>query len=257
MIAKRHSDVPYFTFESFPNCRLLHAVFGRQGGVSPAPYTSLNMSTSTGDSLANVRENRRRAYAALQLPFEAMATLWQVHGTETVVVDSPCDPQTQADALVTDRVGISLFLRFADCTPILLYDPVRRAIGIAHAGWRGTVAGMARSVVQTMTAAYGCRPENILAGIGPSIGPRKYAVGAEVVAAVAQAFPEAGQLLQVQQGQAYLDLWAANERALRECGLREIEVAGMCTATRHELFFSHRAEHGQTGRFGAVIALPD
>lgn len=256
MNSHQRGELRYFTFESFPNGHLAHAVYGRLGGVSPAPYRSLNMSISTGDSLDNVRENRRRAYAALQIPFESMATLWQVHGAHTVVaLDGPCDPYTKADALVTDRTDVSLFLRFADCVPILLYDPVLRVVGMAHAGWRGTVAGMAGSVVRAMVGAYGCKPVNILAGIGPSIGPHEYAVGPEVVAAVEQTFPGPGSILTQRDGQTYLDLWAANARALREAGLREIEIAGICTATHCDVFFSHRGDGGQSGRFGAVIAL--
>lgn len=256
MISHFAGDLQYFTFESFPNSRLTHAVFGRHGGVSPAPYATLNMSISTGDSLANVRENRRRAYAAAGVAFASMATLWQVHGVEVKAIGSrPCDPYTRADALITNRTDVSLFLRFADCVPILLYDPVRSAIGIAHAGWRGTVAGMAASVVQAMVAAYDSRPADLIAGIGPSISVERYEVGAEVVAAVEQSFPEPGGLIQYRNGRPYFDLWAANRRALREQGVREIEVSELCTATHRDVFFSHRGDRGQSGRFGAVIAL--
>ena len=256
MIAHEHEEIQFFTFESFPNSRLKHAVFGRSGGVSPVPYNSLNMSISTGDSLENVRENRRRAYAAVEVPFDSMATLWQVHGTETINIHStPCDPLTKADALITNRTDVSIFLRFADCVPILLYDPIHVAIGIAHAGWRGTVAGMARCVVNAMQRAYNSVPADLLVGIGPSISVERYDVGEEVVAAVNQAFPEPGDILQRQGEKIRLDLWKANTRMLEECGVREIEVAAICTATNRQTFFSHRGDAGQSGRFGAVIAL--
>lgn len=248
--------VRFFTFTSFPNGDLTHAVFGRAGGVSPAPFDSLNMSISTGDSLENVRENRRRALAAAGVMAAAVATLWQVHGTEVVAVAAqPGDPLTQADALITNERSVTLFLRFADCVPILLFDPVRRVTGIAHAGWRGTVAGMAQNVVRAMVAKYGCIAADILAGIGPAVGPARYEVGAEVADAARAAFPHESDILQVRAGKTYLDLWTANAAALRSAGVSSIEVAQLCTAENNNEFFSHRGDNGQSGRFGALIGM--
>lgn len=248
--------VRFFTFTSFPNGDLTHAVFGRAGGVSPAPFDSLNMSISTGDSLENVRENRRRALAAAGVKAAAVATLWQVNGTEVVVVAAqPGDPLTQADALITNERSVTLFLRFADCVPILLFDPVRRVTGIAHAGWRGTVAGMAQNVVRAMVAKYGCIAADILAGIGPAVGPARYEVGAEVADAARAAFPHESDILQVRAGKLYLDLWTANAAALRSAGVSSIEVAQLCTAENNNEFFSHRGDNGQSGRFGALIGM--
>lgn len=248
--------VRFFTFTSFPNGDLTHAVFGRAGGVSPAPFDSLNMSISTGDSLENVRENRRRALVAAGVKAAAVATLWQVHGTEVVAVaPQPGDPLTQADALITNERSVTLFLRFADCVPILLFDPVRRVTGIAHAGWRGTVAGMAQNVVRAMVAKYGCIAADILAGIGPAVGPARYEVGAEVADAARAAFPHESDILQVRAGKTYMDLWTANAAALRSAGVRSIEVAELCTAENNNEFFSHRGDNGQSGRFGALIGM--
>lgn len=248
--------VRFFTFTSFPNGDLTHAVFGRAGGVSPAPFDSLNMSISTGDSLENVRENRWRALAAAGVKAAAVATLWQVHGTGVVAVAAqPGDPLTQADALITNERSVTLFLRFADCVPILLFDPVRRVTGIAHAGWRGTVAGMAQNVVRAMVAKYGCIAADILAGIGPAVGPARYEVGAEVADAARAAFPHESNILQVRAGKTYLDLWTANAAALRSAGVRSIEVAELCTAENNNEFFSHRGDNGQSGRFGALIGM--
>lgn len=248
--------VRFFTFTSFPNGDLTHAVFGRAGGVSPAPFDSLNMSISTGDSLENVRENRRRALAAAGVKAVAVATLWQVHGTEVVAVAAQLgDPLTQADALITNERSVTLFLRFADCVPILLFDPVRRVTGIAHAGWRGTVAGMAQNVVRAMVAKYGCIAADIFAGIGPAVGPARYEVGAEVADAARAAFPYESDILQVRAGKTYLDLWTANAAALRSAGVRSIEVAQLCTAENNNEFFSHRGDNGQSGRFGALIGM--
>jgi YfiH family protein len=148
-------------------------------------------------------------------------------------------------------------LRFADCTPVWLYDPVQRAIGLAHAGWRGTVVGAARATVAAMQSAYGCRPADLLAGIGPAIGPCCYEVGEDVAQAIDGAFSEAaGRLLSPQtNGKWHLDLWAANRHTLMQAGVQQIEVAGICTACHTDEWFSHRAERGRTGRIGALIGL--
>jgi YfiH family protein len=161
------------------------------------------------------------------------------------------------DALITDVPGVPLMLRFADCVPIWFYDPVRRAIGLAHAGWRGTVAGVGRATVAEMGKAFGSRPEDVIACIGPSVGPCCYEVGKDVAYAVGEAFPGVeGQLLSPRaNGSWHLDLWAANRHQLAACGVVYIEVAGICTACHTDEWFSHRAEQGRTGRIGALIGL--
>ena len=256
MIENYSNGVHYFTFHSFPDGDLAHAVFARAGGVSPHPYQSLNLSISTGDSMENARANRRRAFEAVALPFESMADVWQIHSADTVRFDAPrSDREVKADGLITDRAGVSLFQRFADCVPILFYDPKHRALGMVHSGWRGTVNRAAASPVKAMAEAYGTRPADLIVGIGPAIGPDHYEVGPEVIAAAGDAFPEADGLLIDRRGQTFFNLWAANEYVLREAGVEQIETAGICTACHTDLFFSHRGEGGQTGRFGAVIAL--
>ncbi len=257
MLKHSNNNVTWFTFESFPTTGLTHGVFGRTGGVSPDPYGSLNMSVSTGDSAENVRANRRRAFETVGLAPDTMATAWQVHGIDTIVVNAnPCDWDTKADALVTNQVGMPLWLRFADCVPILMVDPIKKAIGIAHAGWRGTVAGVVRTTIESMTREYGTNPADLIAGIGPSIGPQHFEVGAEVVAEVEAAFPNADALVIRADGKKpHVDLWKTNAYALRQAGVTQIEVAELSTYGNTELFFSHRAQGPTTGRFGAVIAL--
>lgn len=247
----------YFTFDCFPPGEVTHAVFGRTGGISPQPWASLNMSISTGDSLDNTRANRRRAFDALHLPFDSMADVWQVHGNDTVRADSPrglADP-IKADGIITQNPAVTLFQRFADCVPIVYYDPAHRALGMAHAGWRGTVNGAAVSPLAAMAEAYGTRPRDVIAAIGPSICVEHYQVGDEVIEAARRAFPNADELLMPKNGRYHFDLWEANKGALRAAGVEQIEVGGLCTACHPELFFSHRAETGKTGRFGAMIAL--
>lgn len=250
----------YYQFEQWTDHRqLVHGVFTRLGGVSPAPWSSLNLGGTVGDDPEAVRENHRRMVHSLGLEGKPVCTVWQVHSADTVVVRGPARHRrwlARADGLVTDRPGLPLTMRFADCTPILFYDPVQHVAGIAHAGWRGTVSGAGVSALYAMQTAFGTRPQDVQAGIGPSIGPTRYQVGEEVVAAVRHAFGQTdGLIRRADDGSAYLDLWAANRLALERAGVDQIEVAGICTASQTGEFFSHRAEAGRTGRFGAVIAL--
>ncbi|MBN2305218.1 MAG: peptidoglycan editing factor PgeF [Anaerolineae bacterium] len=250
----------YYQFEQWAaQPGLVHGIFTRLGGVSAAPWASLNLGGTVGDAPDAVRENLRRVYAALAVDESRVCSVWQVHSADAVVVRDPAPERgwlARADGMVTDRPDLPLVMRFADCTPILLYDPVRHVVGIAHAGWRGTVLGAGPSTLATMQTAFGTRPQDVQAGIGPSIGPERYQVGEEVAEAVREAFGQLdGLVRRADDGSAYFDLWAANQLVLERAGVTQIEVAGICTASRTGEFFSHRAEAGRTGRFGAVIAL--
>ncbi|HML21048.1 MAG TPA: peptidoglycan editing factor PgeF [Aggregatilinea sp.] len=250
----------YYQFESLAGHNTLtHGIFTRLGGVSAAPWSSLNLGGTVGDNPHAVNENLQRAYHALDLDPARACTVWQVHSADTVLVHARADNRrwlARADGMITNQRGVPLSMRFADCTPIVLYDPDHDAIGLAHAGWRGTVQNMAGRIVQAMQAAFGTQPEALLAGIGPAIGPDRYQVGPEVVEATAEAFGGTDGLVhRASDGSAYLDLWAANRTALERAGVRQIEIAGICTASHTDEFFSHRAERGKTGRFGVMIAL--
>jgi YfiH family protein len=249
-----------FEFEQW-QAAITHGIFTRLGGVSRAPWASLNVGGTVGDDLADVKRNLRRIYATLGLDGERACTVWQVHSADVMVVNRRVPGRqwlARADGMVTNRPDMPLTMRFADCTPVLFYDPVRRAIGLAHAGWRGTVKQVVVSTLRAMQDAYGTDPADVQAAIGPSIGPERYQVGPEVVAAVAESFGMTdGLIRRGQDGSAYLDLWAANRLALECAGVRQIEIAGICTASNVAEFYSHRAERGKTGRFCAVIALKD
>lgn len=252
----------FYQFEQWPEDNgLVHGIFTRRGGVSVAPWESLNVGSTVGDDPQAVQRNRELMYATLGVDGSRVCTVWQVHSAETVIVTDPMkDGQgwlAQADGMVTDRPHLALVMRFADCVPVLFYDPVKQVIGMAHAGWRGTVLGAAVNVARTMIDSFACRPQDIQAGIGPSIGPGRYQVGADVVAAFREAFGDLEGLVRRADDDSvfYLDLWEANRRALQALGIAQVEVAGICTASHTDDFFSHRAEQGQTGRFGAVMAL--
>lgn len=252
----------YYQFEQWAaDGPFAHGIFTRLGGISHAPWSSLNLGGTVGDSQEAVRENHRRMYECLDVDGERACTVWQVHSADTIVVRDRVPNRrwlARADGMVTDMPGLPLTMRFADCAPILLYDPTRHVAGLAHAGWRGTVLGMASSVVQAMQLAFGTHPGDIQAGIGPSIGPQRYQVGEEVVEAVRAAFGQVtGLVRRAADGSAHFDLWAANRLALERAGVTQIEVAGLCTASHVDEFFSHRAEAGRTGRFGVVVMLAE
>jgi YfiH family protein len=256
---QQRGEVVYYTFTHLSGFdRLVHAVFTRHGGVSAAPWATLNVSRSVGDRAEAVTENHRRLADAIGIDRAAIATAYQV-GSCGVVRVGPDDRGTIArdtDALITDTPGVPLMLRFADCLPVVVYDPVRRAAGLAHAGWRGTLAGVARQTVRAMGEAFGSRPADLIAAIGPGIGPCCYQVGPEVVAAVRTRFADAEPLLPVQpDGSRHFDLWAANVWQLVGAGVGQVNVAGLCTACHVDEFFSHRGERGRTGRFAGVVML--
>jgi YfiH family protein len=249
----------YLTFEIFADAAVTHAVFTRHGGVSPKPWESLNIGGTVGDDLARVAANRVSSFRSVGLAPNSLFDVWQIHSAEVVVADAPRpvnQPYLKADAILTNKKNVSLYMRFADCVPILLHDPVRKVIGLVHAGWQGTVKKVVQAAITKMESQYGSAPENILAAIGPSIGAHHYQVGSEVVEQVRAAFGEqANNLLLNLDGAWQFDLWAANQLILKQSGVVKIEVAGLCTACHTDDWFSHRAEHGVTGRFGVLIAL--
>jgi hypothetical protein len=213
---------------------------------------------TVGDDPDHVRENRRRLLESLGRKPESVYEVWQVHSARVIVVDGPrSDAQIEkADAMVTDDARVTLLMRFADCVPILIHDQVRRAIGIAHAGWLGTTRKVAAELVRTMKREYGCDPKNMRAAIGPSIARHHYEVGPEVEQAVQQAFGKQAQKhLRYKNGRIYLDLWSANQALVESEGVSQIEVSGLCSACALDDWYSHRGEDGKTGRFGVAIAL--
>lgn len=240
---------------------LKHGIFTRHGGVSQAPWASLNLGGTVGDTVQAVRANHEKMYATLSVNSTRAVTTWQVHGADVVIATQPIPGRrwlSQADGIVTDRPDTPLVMRFADCTPLLFHDPVRGVIGIAHAGWKGTVQGIGANMVRTMQQTYGSRPVDIQAWIGPAISRDCFQVGEEVVSALHQYFGTIEGLMQRDEvdGTAYVDLWAANRLDLQRMGVEQISILEICTMQSTQDFFSHRGEKGRTGRFGAVIALP-
>jgi YfiH family protein len=253
----------YLTFEPFTEIGVVHGIFTRRGGSSPRPWSSLNTGATVGDDPFRVAENRRRLFHSIGRPVESMYDVWQVHGKDVICTSAPRPKKNahiKADAILTDKPEVTLFMRFADCVPILLCDPARSVVGLAHAGWQGTVKKIASATIKVMKENYGCKPENIIAGIGPSIGPLHYQVGNDVVSAVQRAFgSDSTELLLFHDIEGdngtYLDLWKANRLTLENAGVKHIELSELCTACNLDDWYSHRAEKGQTGRFGVLIGL--
>lgn len=258
----QQQGLAYYQFDALAGTPgLAHGIFTRLGGSSENEFQSLNVGITVGDNIANVHANRQRMAAALGYGEQDARTTWQVHSADVIVIrgrDPQEWPPPKADGIITAEINIPLVMRFADCVPLVFYDPVVRAIGMAHAGWRGTLAGIGPATVRAMQAAFGCSPENLVVGIGPSIGPCCYEVGQDVVDQVKATFGNVDDLILNSDGNGakpHFDLWAANSRALKEAGVVTVEVGGICTASRTDEFFSHRAEQGKTGRFGAAIML--
>jgi YfiH family protein len=258
----RADGLRYYRFDSLAQGGVTQAVFTRWGGVSPEPWLGLNLGGTVGDDPQRVSENRQRALCAVGRATESVYDVWQVHGDAVVCTQAPRPAQTphlKSDAILTDRPEVTLIMRFADCVPIFLFDPRKRVVGLVHAGWQGTVLKVAEKAVRAMQAQYGCAAQDILAGIGPSIGQHHYPVGQNVIERVEQTFgAQAEAFLERRNGngsQAYFDLWEANRHVLAESGVEQVEVSGICTACHLEDWYSHRGEQGKTGRFGAIIAL--
>ncbi len=245
-------------FEAYPG--LTHAIFTRHGGVSHPPFASLNFGASVGDDPLAVSQNFDRACRALGLTPAETVTCYLKHSADVITVTRQNRQPVMgwADGLVTAEPGIFLTMRFGDCTPLLFFDPVRRAVGLAHAGWRGTMKQAAAATVRAMVQTLHCRPADIIAVIGPSIGPCCYEVGPDVMEAAQTSLDSTDGLFIRRNGRhdrAYFDMWEANRRQLIAAGVKTIIQSGLCTACRTDLFFSHRAEKGRTGRFGVIIGL--
>ena len=256
---RRHdaNGLVWYTFDNEGANGFRHALVTRLGGVSRGPYASLNLGHTVGDEPAAVEENHRRLFAALELRAEQIVSPHQVHGARVARVGASERGTIVRgyDALITDERGVVLMMRFADCTPVLFYDAAHHAVGLAHAGWRGTAAGVIEATVRAMETAFGSDPAELWAGLGPAIGVEHYAVGPEVVEAVAATLPAGREVAFRREGQWYLDLPGAVRAQLEALGVGRIEPSGFSTAARTDEWYSHRAERGRTGRFGVLVWL--
>ena len=240
---------------------LTHAFCTRLGGVSAGAYSSLNLGFLAGDRPEDVRRNQALVEEAFGIMAGRLILMRQVHGDRIEVLDGhgPLpDALSECDGLITDRPGVALGVRTADCVPIFFVDRARRIIGAAHAGWRGTALGIAEKMVEILAERFSARPADLTAWIGPAIGPCCYQVDAPVFAAFS-AMPGPDRFLRpcAEEGRWMCDLPLANRLRIMAAGVpsANIHSTGLCTACRPDLFFSHRGQAGQAGRQLNLIML--
>ena len=263
MSFRTHFHPEYLTSDliSVPHC-----FSTRFGGVSSGHLSSLNLGIHRGDLRENVLENYRILGQAVGFSPEQTVFTHQTHTDIVVRVgarDRSCglysEVTQERDGLITDEPGVALTVFSADCTPILLYDPVKRAVGAVHAGWRGTAKGIAARCVQSMAAEFGSDPEDLRAAIGPCIGPCCFETDRDVPEAMLDTLGDlaAPAIHADGNGKYHVDLKQLNKAWLRQTGVRRIDISADCTACQPDRFWSHRRVGNQRGSLAAVIMLPE
>lgn len=251
---------------------LQHGFSTRKGGVSKEHLASLNLSFSVEDAKENVLENFRRIGERFGKTPEDFVLSKQSHETKVLKVGRKDRGKgitkerdyEGIDALITDEEGLILSCFSADCVPILFYDPIHKAVGACHSGWRGTKGKIIRNVVEEMSKHFSSNPEDILIAIGPSISKEQYIVSEDLGLSFLEDYPDLGEdeaspMQRISKDKFQLDLWDLNRRIALDSGIREehISISGYCTMENPELFFSHRYSQGRRGLQGAFICLQD
>lgn len=263
---RQQGELEYLVFPKLEETGVVEHLFTtRTGGVSSGIYSTMNLSFSRGDDPECVRENYRRIGEVLGTDPEHMVASKQTHttnirlATEADLGNGITGPSAydDVDGLATDIPGIALVTFYADCVPLYFVDPVKKAIGLAHSGWRGTVAGMGACMVQFMREHFHSDPKDLIAAIGPSICVDCYEVSEEVAEQFREGFPEDVLRPGKAEGKYQLDLWKANESILLKAGIlpEHLTVTDVCTCHNPEYLFSHRASHGQRGNLAAFLML--
>ena len=256
--------ISYQLFEKYNE--IAHFCTSREGGVSVGNYASFNLSPFSGDNPAYIAENQRILCDKFGINTNRLIIPYQTHGAEIREIDEAffnffVDEKYQylngVDALITNLAGVCIGVTTADCVPLLFFDPEKKAVAVAHAGWRGTCARMAEKTVLAMVQKYNCNPADILVAIGPAISAEVYTVGKEVVEIFETAGFDVSEIVQIRNNASYLDLWKANQQSLEKAGIlpEHIEVSGICTFTEHERFFSARRLGIESGRLLSGIMI--
>lgn len=269
MNIKENKGVTYLTYPALEELSgFVHAFSTRLGGISEGIYSSMNLSFTRGDDENSVMENYRRLAEAVGFSVENIVTSDQTH-TANVRVITEADrgngitkprPYTDVDGMITNVPGLVLATFYADCVPLYFIDPVRKAIGLSHSGWRGTAAHIGAVTVRRMQEEYGSLPEDIYGAIGPSICQECYEVSEDVILEFQKTFPEQSWrdlFYRKENGKYQLNLWEANRQIMLEAGLIEehISLPGLCTCCNPEFLFSHRASRGKRGNLGAFLGI--
>lgn len=268
---KEKNGVVWLSFPALEESGLVsHSFSTRIGGVSKGVFSSMNFSFTRGDEPEHVMENYRRMAEILGTAPEKMVLSYQTHTTHVRKVTEedegkgivrPRDYQ-DVDGLITNVPGITLVTFYADCVPLYLLDPVHRAIGLSHSGWRGTVNRMGKKTLDAMRESYGTNPEDVIACIGPSICQDCFEVGGEVVEEFRKTFDESWHdrlFYQKENGKYQLDLWLVNEIIFAEAGVKQenIHTTDICTHCNPELLFSHRTTGNERGNLAAFLCLKE
>ena len=268
---KEKNHVPYIQFKNLSATGIVkHGFSTRKGGVSTGIFSSMNLNFKRGDDPDAVLENYRRMAAALNMRVEDMVLSDQTHTTNVRVITEEdrgkgiLKPQdySDVDGMITNVPGIVLVTSYADCVPLYFVDPVRKAIGLSHSGWKGTVGHIGQKTVWKMHEVYGSEPKDIVAAIGPSICQSCYEVSDDVAEAFRANFTAdeaADILLDKGNGKYQLDLWKANWYVLTDAGIlpEHLSVTDLCTAWLPDLLWSHRKTNGQRGGLSAFLSLID
>ena len=268
---KEKNHVPYIQFKNLSATGIVkHGFSTRKGGVSTGIFSSMNLNFKRGDDPDAVMENYRRMAAALNMRVEDMVLSDQTHTTNVRVITEEdrgkgiLKPQDYSDVegMITNVPGIVLVTSYADCVPLYFVDPVRKAIGLSHSGWQGTVGHIGQKTVEKMHEVYGSEPKDIVAAIGPSICQSCYEVSDDVAEAFRANFTAdeaADILLDKGNGKYQLDLWKANWYVLTDAGIlpEHLSVTDLCTACHPDLLWSHRKTNGQRGGLSAFLSLID
>ncbi len=266
---KNQSGVPYLTFNNLEEIGCVkHGFSTKLGGVSKGVFESMNLSYTRGDKEEDVNENFRRFSAAIGVEKERLVLSQQTHTNQVMVVKEehagsgiikPIDYK-DIDGLVTNVPKLCLATFYADCVPLFLVDPVHKAIGLSHSGWRGTVTDIGAVTVDKMRKEYGTQPEDLIVAIGPSICQGCYEVSEDVTLKFQESYDEKlwkSLFYKKKNGKYQLDLWKANEINFLRAGVKSenIAVTNICTSCNSELLFSHRVTKGERGNLGAFLAL--
>jgi len=267
MFLRNEKDISYYVFENLDVADINHLFTTRHGGVSEGIYSSMNLSPLGGDSLEAVMQNYQ-LIAGLGFPVESMVLSQQSHGCGIRQVTAADRGKgmvhkrdySNIDGLITDVPEVTLATFYADCVPLYFYDPVQQAIGLSHAGWRGTLGQIGAKTVQAMTDSYDSNPADILAGIGPSICKDCFEVGNEVAQEFLQSLDFAIDFIvpcTEKLDKSYIDLQGINRQSLMYAGVpaENIELPGICTKERTDMFYSHRAMGPKRGTLAAFMCL--
>lgn len=262
-------EVPYLTYPMLEETGMVtHGFSTRIGGVSREHLSSMNLGFGRGDAEENVRENFRRIAEAIGFAPENLVLSQQTHTANVRVVEEADRGRgftrplgwTDVDGLVTNVPGIVLATFYADCVPLFFVDPVKKAVGLSHSGWRGTVGKIGKVTVETMARQYGSRPEDILAAVGPSICQKCYEVSEDVILEFRKNYREEfwdSIYYQKENGKYQLNLWSANEQVFLESGIlpEHISITDVCTCCNPGLLYSHRASKGRRGNLAAFLGI--